>query len=235
MKTRILFLKLNKYRQLKLFLSFILFLFFTIGVSGQITDNPNQSKKFPVREVEKQVDTEKNDDLIIEEEEKLLTLSVKKYTDSFDLTEKKSKGFSMIQNNDLLNPGVIYEEKWKKEQPVEGKAIFYGDQFLGRFDIKSVFVHVVYRDHGQVDGDRIRVFLNDDVIRPSVYLTSGYSGFKLNLKQGINKVEFEALNQGELGPNTAEFQVYDDNENLVSSNRWNLSTGSRASIIVVKE
>lgn len=221
---------------MKLFLSFLLFICFTATTSAQITDENNQSTEIPAVETEKQIDTEKNNDLnIIEKEETPLALSVKKYTDSFDLTEKKSKGFSMIQNNDLINPGVIYEDKWKKEQPVEGEAIYFGDQFLGRFDIQSVFINVIYRDHGQVDGDRIRVFLNDDVIRPSVYLTSGYSGFKLNLKQGINKIEFEALNQGDLGPNTAEFQVYDDKENLVSSNRWNLSTGSRASIMLVKE
>lgn len=221
---------------MKLFLSFLLFICFTVTTSAQITDENNQSTEIPAVETEKQIDTEKNNDLnIIEKEETPLALSVKKYTDSFDLTEKKSKGFSMIQNNDLINPGVIYEDKWKKEQPVEGEAIYFGDQFLGRFDIQSVFINVIYRDHGQVDGDRIRVFLNDDVIRPSVYLTSGYSGFKLNLKQGINKIEFEALNQGDLGPNTAEFQVYDDKENLVSSNRWNLSTGSRASIMLVKE
>ena len=221
---------------MKFFLSFILFICLTTVSSAQITDENKQSTKIPAVETEKQVGTDKNDDLkIIEKEEIPLALSVKKYTDSFDLTEKKSKGFSMIQNNDLINPGVIYEEKWKKEQPVEAEAIYFGDQFLGRFDIKSVFVNVIYRDHGEVDGDLIRVYLNDDVIRPRVFLSGGFSGFKLDLKQGINKLDFEALNQGESGPNTAEFQVYDDNENLVSANRWNLSTGSRATIIVVKE
>ncbi len=229
-------MKLHKNLIVKLFLSFILFICITTSAFAQITDEQNQSTVIPAVETEKQVDIDKKDDLnFIEKEETPLALPIKKYTDSFDLTKKKSKGFTMIQNNDLLNPGVIFEEKWKKEQPVEGEAIYYGDQFLGRFDIESVFVNVIYRDHGEVDGDRIRVFLNDDVIRPSVYLTNGYSGFKLNLKQGINKIDFEALNQGDVGPNTAEFQVFDDNENLVSSNRWNLSTGSRATIIVVKE
>ena len=221
---------------MKILLSFILFICFSAITSAQITDEQNQSTEIPAVISEKQMDTDDKDDLIIiEEEETPLALSIKKYTDSFDLTEKKSKGFSMIQNNDLINPGVIYEEKWKKEQPIEAKAIYYGDQFLGRFDVKSIFVHVIYRDHGEVDGDLIRVYLNDDVIRPRVFLSGGFSGFKLDLKQGINKLDFEALNQGESGPNTAEFQVYDDNENLVSSNRWNLSTGSRATIIVVKE
>ena len=44
-----------------------------------------------------------------------------------------------------------------------------------------------------------------------------------------------ALNQGESGPNTAEFQVYDDKGNLVSSKQWNLLTGVKATIVVTKE
>jgi hypothetical protein len=55
------------------------------------------------------------------------------------------------------------------------------------------------------------------------------------LVQGINKIVFHALNQGESGPNTAEFQVYDDNQVQVSSKKWNLLTGVNATIIVVKE
>ncbi len=221
---------------MKLFLSFILFICLSTVTTAQVTDENNQSTEIPAVETEKQVDTDKKDDLrVIEKEEIPLALPVKKYTDSFDLTEKKSKGFTMIQNNDLVNPGVIYEEKWAKKKIIESQSEYQGDQFLGRFDSKSVFVNVIYRDHEYPDGDRIRVYLNDDVIRPNVLLTSNYKGFNLDLKEGINKIDFEALNQGDSGPNTAEFQVYDDNDNLVSSNRWNLSTGARATIIVVKE
>ena len=55
------------------------------------------------------------------------------------------------------------------------------------------------------------------------------------LVEGINKIEFVALNQGESGPNTAEFQVFDDNGVLVSSKKWNLLTGVTASIILIKD
>ena len=140
----------------------------------------------------------------------------------------------MNQESDLVDPGVIYEKKWSKEEK-ESVTPFQGDQFLGQFDTNSKFVNVIYRDHEYPDGDRIRVYLNDDVIRPNVLLTQGFSGFKVDLLEGINKLDFQALNQGESGPNTAEFHVYDDNENLVSANRWNLSTGSIATIIVVKD
>jgi len=205
-----------------------------LDISAQVTDETNQGISVPAEESNKKVEvTNEGTENTINNEEESLALPVKKYTDNFDLTKKK-KGFTMIQDSDLIDPGVIYEEKWAKKEK-ESRTAFQGDQFLGQFDTKSVFVHVLYRDHEYPDGDRIRVYLNDDVIRPNVLLTQGYGGFKLDLKEGINKIDFQALNQGESGPNTAEFQVYDDKENLVSSNRWNLSTGSIATVILVKE
>jgi hypothetical protein len=55
------------------------------------------------------------------------------------------------------------------------------------------------------------------------------------LVSGFNKIDFTALNQGSSGPNTAELRVYDDNNNMISSNQWNLSTGATATFIVVKQ
>ena len=219
---------------MKPFVLSILLFCLTVTVTAQITDEPVESTSIPAEEKKETVETSKDgSNITLRKENESLALPVKKFTDSFDLTKKK-KGFTMIHDSELVNPGVIYEEKWAKKEK-ESRAVFQGDQFLGQFDTKSVFVHVLYRDHEYPDGDRIRVYLNDDVIRPNVLLTQGYGGFKLDLKKGINKIDFQALNQGESGPNTAEFQVYDDKENLVSSNRWNLATGSIATVIVVKE
>jgi hypothetical protein len=81
----------------------------------------------------------------------------------------------------------------------------------------------------------VRVFVNDEIFIPSLLLTSGYKSFDVPLSIGFNKIEFLALNQGESGPNTAEFQVYDDNGVLVSSKKWNLLTGVKAIIVVAKE
>ncbi len=213
----------------------ISFLLSTISLSAQISDKPIQSTPVPAMESDKKGEVNiEGSQITVDKKDESLALPIKKYTDDFDLNKRETKSFTMVQESDLIDPGVIYEEKWAKKEK-ESRTAFQGDQFLGQFDTKSVFVHVLYRDHEYPDGDRIRVYLNDDVIRPSVLLTSGYGGFKLDLKEGINKIDFQALNQGESGPNTAEFQVYDDNENLVSSNRWNLSTGSIATVIIVKE
>ena len=66
-------------------------------------------------------------------------------------------------------------------------------------------------------------------------LDSTFSGFKLPLTIGFNKIDFTALNQGSSGPNTAELRVFDDKNTLISSNQWNLSTGATATFIVVKQ
>ena len=93
----------------------------------------------------------------------------------------------------------------------------------------------MYRDAAYVDGDQIRVYLNDKVIQYQVNLDSDFKGFEITLEKGFNKIDFEALNQGSSGPNTAEFKVYDDKGSLISASQWNLGTGFKATIILVKE
>jgi hypothetical protein len=110
-----------------------------------------------------------------------------------------------------------------------------GDQYLGDLKTGSKVVSVQYRDHEYVDGDQIRVFVNDDVIQSSITLQGGFVGFNLTLESGFNRIEFVALNQGSSGPNTAELHVYDEKGQLISAKEWNLLTGDKATIMIVKE
>lgn len=166
-------------------------------------------------------------------------LSIPKTTSEINIPKKD---FSMFGET-FGNPGELYKNQINKNlenvkltaEEIEQRNGSKTDQYFGDFKSKAKFVNVVYRDHGIVDGDLIQVRVNDDVIKASVFLIGGFKGFKLNLQSGFNKIDFVALNQGESGPNTAEFQVVDDASNLVSSNRWNLATGAKATIIVVKE
>ena len=57
----------------------------------------------------------------------------------------------------------------------------------------------------------------------------------MDLSEGKNTVDIIALNQGESGPNTAEFVVYDDKGKVISSKEWNLLTGVKATIIFNNE
>ncbi len=111
----------------------------------------------------------------------------------------------------------------------------FGDMYLGDVKTSSKFIGVVCRDHEYVDGDRVKVYANGMVVDPNILLTGNFKGINLNLDKGFNRLDFEALNQGSSGPNTAQVDVYDDKGQLIYSNKWLLSTGSKASLIVVQE
>lgn len=135
-----------------------------------------------------------------------------------------------INPDELFNNNVLY----KREANVEG--IFYRrNEYLGGFVTKSFISTIRYRDAAFVDGDKIKVYLNDKVIEPEVILDGSYKGFKINLVKGINKIDFEALNEGSASPNTAEFQVYDDKGEVIESSQWNVGKGYKAVIILYKE
>ncbi|KFF15025.1 hypothetical protein [Flavobacterium hydatis] len=135
-----------------------------------------------------------------------------------------------------INPEELFKDPnlYKKEANVEG--IFYRrNQYLGSFKTKSITSTIRYRDAAFVDGDKIKVYLNDKVVVPEVSLNGDFQEFKIELVQGINKIDFEALNEGFASPNTAEFQVYDDKGAVIESSQWNVGTGYKATIVLVKE
>lgn len=149
---------------------------------------------------------------------------------------KQETEFSMFDNSTLRDPGEIFDKKWNKKAVEQGfRMETMEDQFLGNFKITGNKANIRCRDHEYPDGDRVRVFVNGTVFIIDLLLTGNYKSFDVPLVEGINKIDFVALNQGESGPNTAEFQVFDDNGFQVSSKKWNLLTGVTASIILVKE
>ncbi|MBW4359969.1 hypothetical protein [Flavobacterium taihuense] len=142
---------------------------------------------------------------------------------------------SMIPKNEFINPGDEIRDKLNKKTDRQEGIAYRRNQSLGTYKTTSVSAQVMYRDAQFVDGDLIRVYLNGVVIQSQVYLDSNFKGFEIALQKGFNKIDFEALNQGDSGPNTAEFRVYDDDKKLVSASEWNLGTGFKATIILVKE
>lgn len=138
--------------------------------------------------------------------------------------------------NNIVNPEDIFlnSNLYKKESNTTG--VFYRrNQYLGSFKTKSFTSTIRYKDAAYVDGDKIRVYLNDKIIEPEVVLDGAFKGFKITLVEGSNKIDFEALNEGFASPNTAEFQVYDDKGIVISASQWNVGTGYKATIILVKE
>ena len=110
-----------------------------------------------------------------------------------------------------------------------------GNQFFGDFTNNGGYVNVYCRDFAAIDGDRVSIFVNGVEEVRDIFLLERFRGFQINLNPGFNKIEFLALNQGESGPNTAEFQVLDDKGNVIVRNRWDLATGSKAQFVIVKD
>ena len=135
----------------------------------------------------------------------------------------------------FVDPADYYLERLKNPENEKNPGDFKVDQYLGDFKSNAPFVQVIFRDHEAADGDRVRILLNDRVVETNVLLLERFKRLNVELISGFNKIEFIALNQGDSGPNTAEVRVYEDNGKLVMANQWNLATGSRATVIVVKE
>lgn len=133
----------------------------------------------------------------------------------------------LTRKMDGFTPKYFTKDKEDKEE-------FKRNQYFGEFKSEALYIVLKCRDHEFVDGDRVKIFLNDKVMLPGILLEGSFREFELFLEPGINTVEIEALNQGASGPNTAEIMVVDDNGAIIFQNEWNLATGARASFIVTK-
>jgi len=159
-------------------------------------------------------------------------LSTPSSTSTKPIEEKK---IQFTQNNQFANPGEVYKDKLNTSETGENYKIFRKNQYLGDVKTASEYARISYRDFGEVDGDEIRIWVNDKIVVEHIFLDGDFKGIQLGLTKGFNKVDFEALNQGTSGPNTAEFKIYDDKGGLISANQWNLATGFKATIIIVKD
>lgn len=147
-----------------------------------------------------------------------------------------SNNVQMLPDRELRQAGFDMDIDPKVGEREKGKGKeHYGDMYLGDVKTSSKFVGIVCRDHEYVDGDRVKIYANGEVIDPNILLTGSFKGVNLTLDKGFNRLDFEALNQGTSGPNTAQVDVYDEAGKLIYSNKWLLSTGSKASLIIVQD
>lgn len=150
------------------------------------------------------------------------------------LGEEEKKNFSMRTDNGLMK----YQPENFKPKAFKDKEIkeeYRRDQYLGDLVTGGSIVELYCRDHEYVDGDKVRIWVNGEIIHNSVSLGSGFYPILVRLNVGFNNIEFEALNQGTSGPNTAELRVYDEKGTEVARKEWNLMTGGKANMVVVKQ
>lgn len=206
----------------------------------KLSTKPN--KKTPVPEV-KNPEAEKSDIPSIKTPNVFDNTSITPKS-RFQIGEEKSK-FTMSTENDFANPGDRYIPKMEKDLDKalkeaglkEGRGELVKKNIsLGEIKTKSAYFIVKLRDFGAIDGDLVKISSNDQVIQNQLFLDNNYKQIKIVLVNGFNKLDFEALNIGSLGGNTAEIQVYDDKGTLVTNDYWNnLAAGFKATIIATKE
>ena len=155
-----------------------------------------------------------------------------------EINFEDKKPVKMYPDRELVQAGTgmkIDPKVGPRTSEKEGSKNYFGDMFMGEIKSNGKFIGVVCRDHEYVDGDRVKIYANDRVADPNILLTGTFRGVNVDLKKGFNRIEFEALNEGSSSPNTAQIDVYDDQGKLIYSNKWLLSKGSKASLIVTKD
>ena len=149
-----------------------------------------------------------------------------------------NKEVDMMQNGEtFLDPGNHYVKKLTKSYKIKDSKRLGATttQYFGDYTTKANSIRILCRDHGDIDGDRISISINDKILVSNVFLQNNFRVYNVQLLPGFNKIDFRALNEGAYSPNTAQFAVIDDQNVEISSNEWNLRTGVRASILVIKE
>lgn len=159
--------------------------------------------------------------------------SLKDIADKFPshsvIPQKARRGMSDLDQRDK---DVLVSQYWNGKDVSVKK--FQTSLELGQLETTSKTIKIICRDHSYVDGDRVKLYVNEVVIRRSITLRGGYYTVDIDLKEGFNRIDIEALNQGSSGPNTAEFKVLDEQGMLLADKEWNILTGYIATLIVMK-
>jgi len=155
--------------------------------------------------------------------------SSQNYFDPF-VTKKESRNF--MSNPKRVEDDVLVIKHFNGKDMSNVK--FTSDYSLGTLLSTSKSVRIEVRDHSLVDGDRIKVYVNEQLINSNLMLSGLYYIINVNLNKGYNRIDVEAINEGYSGPNTAELKVFDENGYLISSQDWNILTGQRATLGVIR-
>jgi|TARA_B110000914_G_C15458246_1_gene444488 hypothetical protein len=145
----------------------------------------------------------------------------------------KKPDLDITNKTDLVTPTWDIKQTFKEGNTTSSK--FRKDFYLGELETESKYIIIKCRDHEYVDGDRIKLLLNNIVIHANINLTGTYYTIDIDLVEGYNNIEFLALNEGESSPNTAQLSVFDENGVNLSNNKWLLRTGFKARLVVFKK
>ncbi|WP_298367809.1 hypothetical protein [uncultured Lutibacter sp.] len=221
---------------LKIFISLLLFFSASIAVFAQ-TDTPK------IKRIDNEINTTKSTNQLQAKSFKPasnqnIDLRIDKKLD-IDVINKNLNTNKSNSNSTFLmetlpeNNDIIGKKYWKGKDITHAKL--KSNFSLGTITSSTKSVKIECRDYSAIDGDRIRIYLNEQIVSDNIGLKSNYYVYYIDLEKGYNRIDFQALNQGLSGPNTAELAVYDANGNLISSKEWNLTTGQTATIGIIQQ
>jgi len=143
---------------------------------------------------------------------------------------KKERGITT--QRDVVDPTWDVKQQFVENNVDVSK--YNKDYYLGDIATKSKYIRLICRDHEYEDGDRIKLIWNKATIHPNIVLRNAGYVIDIDLEQGLNTIEFYALNEGASSPNTAEIKVIDENGIIIGSGQWLLTTGYKARLIVLR-
>lgn len=163
------------------------------------------------------------------------------YPSIFDKKDKLLSGVSLInkkpeeeksvfEKEQFASPVQEYTNKMNNQLQREGltSVVENKDFYFGDYKVYTKTIYIECRDYGAIDGDDVAVLVNGQRVIPVIGLESNFKKYTLELKEGLNSIEIEALNTGEFYPNTGEFLFLDGNDKLITNQRWALNSGYKA-------
>lgn len=152
------------------------------------------------------------------------------------LKKKEEEPKSVFENEQFASPGAEKTKELNNQLKAEGltSVVENRDFFYGEYKVYTKTIYIGCRDYGAIDGDAITIYLNGEKAVPLIGLESGFKQYTFELKEGLNVIQIEALNTGELFPNTGQFNFFDGNQKLITSQQWALNTGYKGIFKVVK-
>jgi hypothetical protein len=83
-----------------------------------------------------------------------------------------------------------------------------------KFTVDSTLMNLYIWDDQAIDGDKVDIYLNGQLVRGNILLSSGKTIIPLQLIKGkINYIIMHAINLGNVPPNTAAMQLGDEESN----------------------
>ena len=151
------------------------------------------------------------------------------------LKKKPEEEKSIFEKEQFASPAKEYTDKMNK-QVTDGKIYDYykKDYLLATYKCSTTIAKFALKDFGEPDGDVVRIWLNDEIVINAITLENGYREIQLNLRNGQNLLVIEALNEGMVSPNTAQFSIFNDKGEVIGNNLSGLLTNVKATIIINK-